>query len=97
VASAHARIQEASQNRSQKRTARWLVTLRNGLVMAIAMTRITRVDATGMVGIAAVTTGISNSAHTVCAETRIMGSSGYGCLILRQRERFYTTGVDTQE
>jgi len=76
VASAHARIQDTSQ----KRSARLLVTLRNGLVMAIAMIRITRADATGMVGIAAVTTGISNSAHTVCAKIRIMGrSSGYGC------------------
>jgi len=75
VASAHARIQDTSQMRSARR----LVTLRNGLVMATAMTRITRADATGMVGIAAVTTGISNSAHTVCAKIRSMGSSGYGC------------------
>jgi len=76
VANAHARIQDTSQ----KKSARWLVTLKNGLEMAIAMTRITRVDAIGMEGIAAATTGISNSAHTVCAKIRSLqkGSSEYG-------------------
>lgn len=66
VAPAHARIQDTSQ----KKSARQLVTLQNGLAMAIVMTRITRVDAIGMAGIAAATTGISNSAHTVCAKIR---------------------------
>lgn len=68
------------QDTSQKKSARRLVTLKNGLEMAIAMTRITRVDAIGMEGIAAATTGISNSAHTACAKIRSMqkGSSEYG-------------------
>jgi len=68
VAHAHARIQDTSQ----KKSARRLVTHQNGLAMAIAMTRITRVDAIGMAGIAAAATGISNSAHTVCAKIRSM-------------------------
>lgn len=68
AALAHARIQDTSQ----KKSARRLVTHQNGLAMAIAMTRTTRVDAIGMAGIAAAATGISNSAHTVCAKIRSM-------------------------
>jgi len=73
-APARARI----RNTSQMKSARRIVTLPNGLAMAIAMTRITRVDAIGMAGIAAAKTGISNSAHTVCAEIRSLRSSEYG-------------------
>jgi len=68
AAHAHARIQRTSPTKSARR----LVTHQNGLAMAIAMTRITLVVAIGMVEIAVATTGISNSAHTVCAEIRII-------------------------
>lgn len=68
AAPAHARIQDTSR----KKSVRWLVTHQNGLAMAIAMTRITRVDAIGMAGIAAAATEISNSAHTACAKIRLM-------------------------
>jgi len=65
------------QGTRQKKNAKRLVTLRNGLVMANVTTRTTRVDATGMAGIAAAPTGISNSAHTVCAKIRIMEQFEY--------------------
>jgi len=74
-APARARMQHTSQ---EVTSAIRIVTLPNGLAMAIAMTRITRVDAIGMAGIAAATTGISNSAHTVSAEIRRRRRSEYG-------------------
>ena len=39
--------------------------------MAIAMTKTTRVDAIGMVEIAAAQKGTCNTARTVCVETRV--------------------------
>lgn len=68
VAPAHARMQGTRQTKR----AKGLVTLPNGLAMAIAMTQITHVDAIGTVAIAAVPTGISNSARTACAEIQII-------------------------
>ena len=60
------------QGTRQTKRAKGLVTLPNGLAMAIAMTQITHVDAIGTVAIAAVPTGISNSARTACAEIQII-------------------------
>ena len=62
------------RNTKRKRVAQAVVSPRNGLVMAIAMIKITCADATGMAGIVVARKTTFSTAHTVSVETQITRS-----------------------